>query len=59
MTHYSDELKTSIIARMLPPQNASVPALAKETGFPKDTLYFWRTRIEKQIFKKGRLNEHH
>ena len=37
MTHYPDELKASIIARMLQPQNASVFALAKETGIPKDT----------------------
>ena len=44
MTHYSDELKASLIARMLPPQNASVPALAKETGIPKDTLYCWRLK---------------
>jgi transposase len=44
MTHYSEELKASIIARMLPPQNASVPALAKETGIPKDTLYCWRLK---------------
>lgn len=44
MTHYPEELKASIIARMLPPQNASVPALAKETGIPKDTLYCWRLK---------------
>jgi transposase-like protein len=44
MTHYSEELKANIIARMLPPQNASVPALAKETGIPKDTLYCWRLK---------------
>ena len=44
MTHYSEELKTSLIARMLPPQNASVSALAKETGIPKDTLYCWRLK---------------
>ena len=42
MTRYSEEYKASIIARMLPPQNASVPALAKETGIPRDTLYCWR-----------------
>jgi transposase len=42
MTHYPDEFKATIIARMLPPQNASVLALAKETGVPKDTLYCWR-----------------
>ncbi len=44
MTHYAEELKASLIARMLPPQNASVPALAKETGIPKDTLYCWRLK---------------
>jgi len=42
MTKYPKEFKASMIARMLPPTNASVPALAKETGVPKDTLYSWR-----------------
>jgi transposase-like protein len=42
MTKYPKEFKASIIARMLPPTNASVSALAKETGVPKDTLYSWR-----------------
>lgn len=45
MTHYSEELKASIIARMLPPHNVSVPSLAKETGIPKDTLYGWRLKV--------------
>ncbi len=44
MTHYPEEFKLSLIARMLPPQNASVTALAKETGVPKDTLYCWRLK---------------
>ena len=44
MTHYFEELKANIIVRMLPPQNASVPVLAKETGIPKDTLYCWRLK---------------
>lgn len=42
MTHYPEELKASIIARLLPPENASVPAMSEETGIPKDTLYGWR-----------------
>jgi transposase-like protein len=29
---------------MLPPQDASIPDLAKETGVPKDTLYGWRVK---------------
>lgn len=43
-TTYSAELKASIIARMLPPNNRSVPQLAEETGIPKDTLYCWRLK---------------
>ena len=29
---------------MLPPNNASVADIVKETGVPKDTLYDWRAR---------------
>jgi len=43
-TKYSKEFKESIIARMLPPENASVPELVRETGIPKDTLYTWRSQ---------------
>jgi transposase-like protein len=39
---YSEELKASIIVKLLPPNNASVPALAREYGIPRDTLYSWR-----------------
>lgn len=43
-TKYSKEFKESIIARMFPPENASVAELAQETGIPKDTLYTWRLK---------------
>jgi transposase len=39
---YPNELKESVVARMLPPTNASVPQLVRETGIPRDTLYGWR-----------------
>ena len=42
MNRYPEELKSNVIARMLPPNNVSVPELARETGIPKDTLYTWR-----------------
>ena len=42
MTNYPKELKDSIIVKMLPPQNISVPLLAKETGIPTGTLYTWQ-----------------
>jgi transposase-like protein len=48
-TTYSAELKASIIARMLPPNNRSVPQLAEETGIPKDTLYCWRLKARKGV----------
>jgi transposase len=41
---YSEEFKTNIIAKMLPPNNVGVPELARETGIPKDTLYTWRIK---------------
>jgi transposase len=48
MTHYSEEFRASIAARLLPPNNASVDDIMKETGVPKDTLYDWRARYRKK-----------
>jgi transposase len=39
---YSAELKDSLVAKMLPPNNVRVPQLVRETGIPRDTLYGWR-----------------
>jgi transposase-like protein len=47
MRKYPKELKDSITARMLPPNNISVPELIRETGIPKDTLYTWRSKARK------------
>ena len=47
MNQYPEELKANLIARMLPPNNASVAELAGETGIPKDTLYTWRRNARK------------
>ena len=44
MKQYSEEFKSSIIAKLLPPNSASVPELARDTGIPKDTLYCWRAK---------------
>jgi len=47
---YSEEFKASIIAKLLPPHNVSVPDMVKETGVPKDTLYTWRNQYRnKQV----------
>ena len=42
MKTYSDEFKNSIVVKLLPPNNVSVPQLVRETGIPRDTLYGWR-----------------
>jgi transposase-like protein len=47
MNSYPKELKESIIARMLPPNNISVPELVRETSISKDTLYCWRSKALK------------
>lgn len=44
MIKYSEEFKASIIAKLLPPHNARIPDVVKETGIPKDTLYTWRSK---------------
>ena len=47
MNQYPEELKASLIARMLPPNNGGVSEMARETGIPKDTLYTWRRKAQK------------
>ena len=44
MKQYPDEFKASIITKLLAPKNADIPALAIESGIPKDTLYSWRIK---------------
>ena len=47
MKQYSEEFKATMMAKMLPPHNVSVPELASQTGIPKDTLYAWRIKNRK------------
>ncbi len=47
MNQYPAELKASLIARMLPPDNMTVLDVERETGIPKDTLYTWRRKARK------------
>ncbi len=39
---YTEEMKESIIRRMMPPNNESVSQLSKELGITEPTLYKWR-----------------
>jgi|APFre7841882630_1041343.scaffolds.fasta_scaffold26797_2 transposase-like protein len=47
MTIYAEQQKDSLIKRMLPPSNADVPKLSRETGIPQDTLYGWRRQARR------------
>jgi transposase-like protein len=48
---YSAERKESVLRKMLPPHNRSIPEIAKEEGISEPTLYNWR----KAARAKGRL----
>lgn len=42
---YSKDLKQSIVAKMLPPNNQSLSQLQQETGIPEGTLKKWRMEL--------------
>ena len=48
MPRYSEERKASVLRKLLPPNNRSVPEVAKEEGISEVTLYTWRTQAKEQ-----------
>ncbi|QTX33488.1 transposase [Aminithiophilus ramosus] len=48
MNPYSPDVKEQLVKRMMPPENASLSSLARETGISFETLRQWRkqARIE-------------
>lgn len=48
MKAYSAERKEALVRRMMPPENALVSALARETGITEQTLYTWRRQAKGQ-----------
>jgi transposase-like protein len=48
MKTYSAERKEALVRRMMPPENAPVSALARETGITEQTLYLWRRKAKGQ-----------
>ena len=40
--HYSQELKDSILRKILPPNNESITKIAKEEGIPEQTIRNWQ-----------------
>ena len=47
---YSKELKQSIGAKMLPPNNQSLSQIQQETGIPEGTLKKWRMELRDKGF---------
>ena len=45
MPHYSEERKSAILKKLLPPNNRSVPDVAREEGISEQTLYNWRKTL--------------
>ena len=48
MASYSEELKQSVIQKMMPPNNMPVSQLVRETGISNWTLYSWRKKALSQ-----------
>lgn len=48
---YSPERREAVLKKMLPPDQRSIPELAREEGISEPTLYAWRTKARNQ----GRL----
>ena len=53
MRTYPNELKERMVAGMLPPTNASVPQLVRETGIPREALDGWRRQVLAQGLAPG------
>jgi len=52
---YPKERKESVLKKMLPPQNKSISALAREEGISEATLYGWRkaARVTGRLMPEG------
>lgn len=48
MRRYSEERKASVLIKLLPPHNLSVPEVAEMEGISLATLYNWRTKAKQQ-----------
>lgn len=48
---YSAERREAILKKMMPPENRTIPEIAKEEGVPTATLYSWRNKARNE----GRL----
>ena len=47
MPRYSPERRQSVLAKLLPPQNLSVPQVSRSEGISEQTLYNWLSKARK------------
>ena len=48
MPRYSEERKSAVLQKLLPPYNRSVADVAKEEGISEQTLYNWRKTLREK-----------
>ena len=48
MSRYSEERKSAVLKKLLPPNNRSVPEVTKEEGISEPTLYHWRNQVKQK-----------
>jgi transposase len=48
MSHYSEERKTAVLKKLLPPHNHSIIEISREEGISEATLYNWRNKARQQ-----------
>jgi transposase len=58
MPRYSDERKTAILDKLLPPHNLSIPAISTQEGISQGCLYNWlkQARLEGRPVPGSRKN---
>lgn len=61
MPRYSEERKTSVLKKMLPPHNQAIVEVAESEGISPGTLYNWRSQAKQQgvpVPGSGKTSDH-
>jgi transposase-like protein len=48
--YYTEEKKQSLLKKLLPPYNTTIPELSRAEDIPTTTLYSWRAKERKNGF---------
>jgi len=61
MPRYSEERKTAVLKKMLPPHNQPITEVAQDEGISEATLYNWRNQVKQQgvpVPGSGKTSDH-